>query len=73
MVPIKVIVPSACLAIATEVYYHNDHIYDIATIEEKRQNAEKKCLSYKRQISRAYTKWVRPKILKVGDLVLKVV
>lgn len=45
MVPIEVMVPSVHLVLTSKVPNFSDHIYDMETIEEKRQNAEERWLS----------------------------
>lgn len=40
MVSIKVMVPSACLALTNKVLDSHSHIHNVQTLEEKSQNAE---------------------------------
>lgn len=71
MVPIEVKVSSARLSLTSNVSDFHYRIYNVEALDEKRQNAKEKWLSYQRQIDRAYNKRVRPRHLKFGNLVLK--
>lgn len=71
MVSIEVIVPSACLAHASKLLDSLNCIYGLEVLEERRDSAENKWLSYQKQISKTYNKRVRSWSLYVGDSVLK--
>lgn len=46
MILIEISVPSSCLLLASKVSNPNDPIYNVKALEEKRQNAKEKWLSY---------------------------
>lgn len=71
VVPVEIDVLSARLALASKVLDPERRAYDVEVLEERRQKAEKKRQTYQDQISRAYNKRVKPRTLRVGDLVLK--
>lgn len=71
MVLIEIMAPLACLALASKDSDSPDSAHDIEALEEKKEDAESKWSTYQSQISKAYNKLVKPRILKVSDLVLK--
>lgn len=62
---------SAWLELASKLADSQYCINDIEAFDERRNNTENRCLTYHKQISKAYNKQVRPWTLSVGDLVLK--
>lgn len=73
MVAVEVMVQSTRLALAGKLADAHDCINDIQAFEKRRHNAEKRWVSYQKQILKAYNKRVRPRTFFVGDLVLKAV
>lgn len=73
IVPVKVIVPSELLVLASKVADSHDRINNIKALDERRQNLENRRLSHQKQVSKAYGKLARPRTLFVGDLILKAV
>lgn len=71
MVHIRFMVPLAHFVLTSKVSDSHDRVHDIKALEKKRQNIENKWLTYQRQINKGYNKRVRPRTLKVCDLVLK--
>lgn len=71
MVSIEVMVPSARLVFASNLWDSHNHICDVEALEERKQAAENKWLSYQIQISKPYNKRVKPWTVCIGDLVLK--
>lgn len=67
----ELMVPIEARFIHLNIPYSHARIYNVEALDEKRQNTEEKWLSYQRQITRAYNKRLRPKTLKIGDLVFK--
>lgn len=59
------------LALVSKVEDPQDRVHDVETVEEKKQKAEGKWSTYQKRISKAYNKQVKPRLFKVGDLVLK--
>lgn len=71
VVSVEIMVPSARLPLTSKIMDSQDRVYDVETIEEKRKSAEDRWMINQIRISRAYNKRVKPRVLKVGDLVLK--
>lgn len=71
VVLVEIAVPSMRLVLTSKVLDLEGRAYNIEALEERRQKAEEKWQTYQNQISRAYNKKVKPRSLKVGDLVLK--
>lgn len=60
VVCIEVMVLSAQLALVSRIADLHDRIYDVDALEERRQSGKSKCLCYRKQITRADNKKVRP-------------
>lgn len=46
IIPVEVMVPSACLVLVSELSGPNNHIYDVKALEKKGQSEENKWLFY---------------------------
>lgn len=71
MVPLEITVPSARLALASKVLEPDNRTYNAEVTEKRWRKSEEKWQAYHNQISQAYNKKVKPRVLKVGVLVLK--
>ena len=70
MLPIKVEIQSLRVLVETKVL---EEAYEqLALIDEKRARAQYHAQGYQKRIARAFNKKVKPRNLKEGDLVLKV-
>lgn len=72
IVLVGIMIPPTCLALTRKVTETQDRVHDVKTLEEKRQKAQNKWLTYQRRINKTYNKLVKLRVLKVDDLVLEV-
>lgn len=71
MVSIEMMVPLARLVLVSKLSDSHNRSWDVEALEKRRHIAENKWLSYEKQTNKAYNMQVRPRILCLGDLVLK--
>ncbi|XP_026458805.1 uncharacterized protein LOC113359376 [Papaver somniferum] len=69
-------IPSSRIAAATGVHWNeaeasNSRVAELDTLDFRRSKAEEHTHVYRNRISRAYNKTVKPRVFKVGHLVLK--
>ena len=75
MLPVKVVIQSLRVLMETQVLEEEcmrERYEQLALIDEKKGKAQYHAQGYQKRIARAFYKNVKPKNLKEGDLVLKV-
>ena len=75
VLPIEVEIQSSSVLVETKVLENDwmrERYEQLALIDEKRMNAKYHAHGYQKRIARAFNKKVKPRDLKEGDLVLKV-
>ncbi|XP_026399920.1 uncharacterized protein K02A2.6-like [Papaver somniferum] len=76
ILPAEIKIPSARIAAASGVHWNeveasNSRIAELDTLDSRRSKEEERTQVYRNRISRAYDKTVKPRVFKVGDLVLE--
>ncbi|XP_026419807.1 uncharacterized protein LOC113315763 [Papaver somniferum] len=74
--PAEIKIPSSRIAAATGVHWNeagasNSRVAELDTLDFRKSKAEERIQVFRNRISSAYNKTVKPRVFKVGDLVLK--
>ena len=70
VLPVEIKVPSA-RTLLSSTQEGGSRLFDLETLEGKKEQVQKKVQNYQRKIAHSYNKLVKPRMLQDGDLVLK--
>ncbi|XP_026383948.1 uncharacterized protein LOC113279468 [Papaver somniferum] len=78
ILPAEIKIPSSRISAASGVHWNeaealSSRIAELDTLDSRIYKAEERTQTYRSRISRAYEKVVKPRVFRVGDLVLKTV